>query len=383
MNTKKIINITLVGLVIAICLGLVPVIMEFKNQKMLVESRFQNPTTNQIPIEVINLPTPSPTPVSFPILTIDEILARSREQIPDQTLNLPQNEVTQIILIGDIMLGRSVNFNMHRKKDFSYPVANVAGRLKQADIVIANLEAPILSTCSLTTEGMKLCSDYQSLYTLYYAGIDIAQLANNHIWDSGQIGLDETIKWVEFQGLQVTGLDKAAIKAVRNIKFGFLSYNQISPTKEPIAKATVEKLPQDITQLQNEADVVIVSFHWGEEYRAQPNLEQRRLAKASIDAGADVVFGHHPHWVQGVQIYQGKPIFYSLGNFVFDQMWSKETREGLAVQLSFWQDQLVEVKLLPVFMNDIAQPDWQPVGIGNVTLGKIEKLSQSIPPITD
>jgi len=383
MNTKKIIKISVAGVLIAIGLALIPVSMELRKQSILAEIPSGKQNINQLPGNLANSPSPTPTPISFPLLTIDKILAISREQIPSQTINLPQNQITQIILVGDLMLGRSVNYNMHRKNDFAYPVAKVADRLKQADIVIANLEAPILADCSLNTEGMKLCSDFQSLYTLYYAGIDIAQLANNHIWDYGQSGLDETVKWVEFQGLQIIGLDKAAIKPVRNIKFGFLSYNQIYPTKEPTAKATPERLRQDITQLREQADVVIVSFHWGEEYKAQPNLEQKQLAKASIDSGADVVYGQHPHWVQGMQIYQGKPIFYSLGNFVFDQMWSKETREGLAVELSFWQDQLTEVKLLPVYMNDIAQPDWQPVGIGNVTLGKIEKISQALAPLKD
>jgi poly-gamma-glutamate synthesis protein (capsule biosynthesis protein) len=91
-----------------------------------------------------------------------------------------------------------------------------------------------------------------------------------------------------------------------------------------------------------------------------------------------LVWGHHPHVVQGIEVYQGTPIFYSLGNLVFDQMWSKETREGLVLEVYFWNDMLVEAKLLPVFMNDFAQPDWQATGVGSVVLGRVEKYSYGL-----
>ena len=162
------------------------------------------------------------------------------------------------------------------------------------------------------------------------------------------------------------------------MRFGFLGYNQIYPTPLEVSKADSEVLAQEISDLRQEADVVIVGFHWGLEYQARPTNEQRLLAKAAIDAGADLVWGQHPHWVQGMEIYQGKPIFYSLGNFVFDQMEAKETREGLVVELDFWKAKLVEAKLKPIFMNDFTQPSWQPVGIGNATIGKIERLSQEL-----
>ncbi len=379
MNVKKFIKPVIIGVILAVVLAMVPAGVELN--KALQPSRaddtdFSKSIPEQITTNQILPPTITPTP--FPELSVDKILAVSRNQIASQVTGLPQQQVIQVILVGDMMLGRAVNFNMHRKDDFGYPVAKVAEKLKQADLVIANLEAPILIDCPLTTEGMKLCTDYQSLYTLYFAGIDTVQLANNHVADYGQEGIKETQKWVEFQGLQSVGLGKAAIKEIRGIKVGVLAYSQVLPVAKGVETADPDLLQQEIAQLKQEADVVIVGFHWGNEYQAQPNGQQIQLAHAAIDSGADVVFGHHPHWIQGIEIYQGKPIFYSLGNFVFDQMWSRETREGLAVELNFWQQKLVEVRLLPTFMGDFSQPDWQPVGVGNVTLGRVEKLSQSL-----
>ena len=358
-------------MVLAVGLAVTPLAMEFYSGD---EVRLTELGGGMV--KAIEVPVATPTPVVVDELTVERILGWSRGLLESEVGNLSQNEVVQVLLGGDMMLGRAVNFNMHRKKDFAYPVAKIADRFKQADIAIVNLEAPILAECELTGEGMRLCSDPQSLFTLYSAGVDVVQLANNHIWDFGLEGLEETKKWVNFQGIDESGLGEAAIKEVRGIKFGFLGFNQIWPIKEPVQNATQEVLIQDISQLKSEADIVFVGFHWGSEYTNVASAEQISLARSAIDAGADVVWGQHPHWVQGMEIYQGKPIFYSLGNLVFDQMWSKETREGLVVELNFWQDKLVEARLLPVFMEDFSQPEWQPVGIGNVTLGKVERASK-------
>jgi len=360
------------GVVLAMCLAIVPVVMEFYGG----EPEKISPH-NEV-VEAFMVPAATPTPVVVSELTVEKILAWSRNLLESEIRDLPQDEVTQVMLGGDMMLGRAVNFNMHRKQDFGYPVAKIADKFKQADIAMVNLEAPILASCELTGEGMQLCSDFQSLYTLHFAGIDVVQLANNHILDYGLEGLEETKKWVNFQGIEETGLGEVAFKEVRGVRFGFLGFNQVWPMMDPVQNANEEDLIQEISKLKKEADVVIVGFHWGSEYTNIANGEQKNLARAAIIAGADLVWGQHPHWVQGVEIYEGKPIFYSLGNLVFDQMWSKETREGLVVELNFWKDHLVEARLLPVFMEDFSQPSWQVVGVGNVTLGKVEKISNSL-----
>ncbi len=103
------------------------------------------------------------------------------------------------------------------------------------------------------------------------------------------------------------------------------------------------------------ADIVIVSFHWGEEYTKTITSHQKELAHIAIESGADVVVGHHPHWVQEKEIYHDKPVYYSLGNFVFDQMWSEETRKGVLLKLVFNGRALVGEELLPILIFDFGQ----------------------------
>ena len=107
-----------------------------------------------------------------------------------------------------------------------------------------------------------------------------------------------------------------------------------------------------------QVNVLIVGMHWGVEYQNVALPGVKKLAGEMVELGADVVVGHHPHWVQDFETIEGKPVYYSLGNFVFDQMWSDETREGMAVKLVFEKDQLVSEKQMRVFMEEWAQPKW-------------------------
>ncbi len=319
---------------------------------------------------------PSPTP-SVSSLTVDQILSLSRQFTTPRIGQFPQNETTQIILTGDVMLGRGVNFNMFRLGDYTRPFSRVGDILRQADFTVINLESQVFPGCPLAGESLLLCGNGLAYSALQYAGIDVAQLANDHALDYGQSALELSRDWLAQSSIDSTGLGKAALRTVRDTKFGFLGYNQVG-SLPAVDTADPARLRQDISRLKTEVDVIVVGFHWGQEYQLQPTTAQISLAKAAVDAGADVIVGHHPHWVQGIQIYNGKPIFYSLGNFVSDQMESKETREGIAVKLNFWKNQLIEAQILPIFMNDFALPEWQPVGIGNSTLGKIERLSQTL-----
>jgi poly-gamma-glutamate synthesis protein (capsule biosynthesis protein) len=259
-----------IGVMSAIGLALIPVWIEFQwyddGKRFLGERAMK---AEEIPAII-------PARVETEELTVERILEWSRELLKSKTDDLPQNEITKIILGGDVMLGRAVNFNMHRKNNFGYPMEKIAERFKQADLALVNLEAPILTDCLLIGEGMKFCSNYQSLYTLFFAGIDAVQLANNHIWDYGDAGIEETQKWLEFQGIGYVGLGDPLVREVRGIKFGFLGYNQIFPIKEPVSTANERVLKQEIEELQLGVDVVIVGFHWGTEYQGQPSYVQRQ-----------------------------------------------------------------------------------------------------------
>ncbi len=117
--------------------------------------------------------------------------------------------------------------------------------------------------------------------------------------------------------------------------------------------------PIDLKNLENavknareNTDWVIISFHWGEEYRQQPTNRQKLLAYSTIDFGADIIIGHHPHIVQPLEYYKEKPIFYSIGNFLFDQLWSRETREGMVGKIIIEKDKIKEIQMIPIYIND-------------------------------
>jgi hypothetical protein len=124
----------------------------------------------------------------------------------------------------------------------------------------------------------------------------------------------------------------------------------------PFRQSELDKVAATVRQAKQNADVVIVYPHWGQEYTAKPNPDQVRVAHALIDAGADMIIATHPHWVQGAEIYKGRLIAYSLGNFVFDQTWSTETEQGAALELVFWGPRLVGASFVPVQIEDAHRP---------------------------
>jgi poly-gamma-glutamate synthesis protein (capsule biosynthesis protein) len=129
------------------------------------------------------------------------------------------------------------------------------------------------------------------------------------------------------------------------------------------------------------AQVVIVFPHWGTEYDPTPFAGQQNLAHAAIDAGADVVIGNHAHWAGAMEVYEGRPIWYALGNFVFDQTWSEPTMEGITLELTFHGPTLVQARMRPHIILDKAQPNFlDPAGDGKVVLGQIYDASRGMLP---
>ena len=129
------------------------------------------------------------------------------------------------------------------------------------------------------------------------------------------------------------------------------------------------------------ADIVIVFPHWGTEYRATPFAGQQKLARDIIDAGADMIIGNHAHWAAAMEVYEGKPIWYALGNFVFDQTWSEPTMEGITLELTFHGKDLVQARMRPHIILDKAQPNFlDPAGDGRVVMGQVFDASKGILP---
>lgn len=268
--------------------------------------------------------------------------------LPD--LIFPKSSSTlTIIFTGDVMLGRSVNTKIQQYSDLSWPFKNIASVLSAVDIVIINLESPFITGCQPTDTGMIFCADPKSIAGLKLAGVDYASLANNHINNQGQKGIDETISILIENGITPIGLGKPEFKTLKSIKLAVVSFSDLPQ----IDNVDVVK---QISDASKSADLVITTFHWGVEYQRNPTPRQVFLAHLAIDSGADIVVGHHPHWIQTEEIYQGKPIYYSLGNLVFDQMWSEETRLGEMLKVTYQDNKLIKKEVIPIKIFDYGQP---------------------------
>lgn len=253
------------------------------------------------------------------------------------------------------MLGRSVNTQMQKRKDFLWPFRKISTVLKGADLTIINLESPFNKSCPLTDSGMVFCAHPSSIDGLVYAGVDMANLANNHIGNQGKSGFEFTKSLLTSKNISPLGLGVPLFFEVKGVKLAFLGFSDITPVWNGVSSATPENIKSQISNAKMHADLVFATFHWGNEY-SRHSKRQEVLAHLAIDSGADVIVGHHPHWTQEFEQYHGKPIFYSLGNLVFDQMWSRETREGQILKLIFSENNLQSHELIPVKIYNYGQP---------------------------
>ncbi len=268
-------------------------------------------------------------------------LAGRMENLPPQpaaiSLARPETGVTpvpvRILALGDVMLGRNVRVLMDRNGS-AYPFRNLAGSFLGYDVILANLEGPVLRDAPRTPMGeMRFAFTPEAVAELRRAGVDAVSIANNHIQDQGAAGLFETRRLLAAADIASFGQSGPAgesapwLTAFGGRNFGFLAWNATGPSFDPDSAL---RLVSQTRRLNPDA-FLWISMHWGNEYEDVSSPGQRELARALVDAGADIVIGHHPHVVQEVEVYRGKPIFYSLGNFIFDQYFSQETQEGLGV----------------------------------------------------
>lgn len=261
-----------------------------------------------------------------------------------------------IIATGDIIPARSVNYQTVTRNDFSWPYRNVVSELKKGDIVFSNLESPLVKNCQKTMEGMVFCGDTKNVEGLVYAGIGIVSLANNHAGNYGTEGINQTRELLLQNNIMVTGLGKPAILMVKGKRIAFLGFNDIGVSTAGIVAAKPENIQEEVQFAKSQVDIVIVTFHWGTEYQALPDLRQRELGQTAIDAGADLVIGNHPHWIQPVEFYHNKLITYAHGNLVFDQEWSLKTKQGVIGKYQFYDNQLINIEYIPIQIEQYGQP---------------------------
>lgn len=318
---------------------------------LVTATRKYNPATAYKP-GVLN-PNPPTSNLEKNNLSMDSIF-----QYVDPTKDSKNNNLNEytIFATGDVIPARSVNAKMVCLKNFKLPFEKTANLLRNANAVFINLESPLIPNCQITDEGMKFCGDLRDVQGLTYGGVTIASIANNHMGNYGLDGIASTVNLLQENKIAVTGNRQPAVIIVKGKRLGFLGYNSIGSEEPGIAWADIPQVQMDIQNLKKQVDFVIVAFHWGVEYTAIPTKQQTELAHSAVDAGADLIIGNHPHWVQGVEIYKGKFITYAHGNFVFDQMWSEKTRQGVVGKYTFNNAGLIDVKFFPVIIDDYSQP---------------------------
>ena len=291
-----------------------------------------------------------------PILTYHQNSAKLEHQpLAPSTSYLVYNSyrpspTLTIVTTGDVMLGRTVNMQTISRRDFTWPWIKTVDVLKQADVTFINLEGPLIPDCPSSSQGIIFCGDTRHVQGLQFAGVDVANLANNHTSNYSQSGLNSTIQLLTEAGIKVTGVSGTTYLTVKGRKLAFLGYNAVGTSMSDT------QIASEIRQARTKSDLVIVAFHWGNEYTTEVTTKQQYLAHLAIDSGADLIVGNHPHWVQPTEYYKGKLIVYSHGNFIFDQMWSEETRKGIVGKFTFSNNKLSDAKFLPIQIDFFGQP---------------------------
>lgn len=285
----------------------------------------------------------------------------------------PMPQSVSLLFVGDIMLSRSVGALMLEQDDWFWPFRQIASVTAEADLAFANLETTVSNRGTASGCGFCFRADPRSLQGLAVAGFDVVSVANNHIWDYGADAFVDTLMHVRAMHIDPVGggsnLAEArapVIREVRGTRIAYLAYTDLLPLS---AGATLHtpgvnrydpvRMQEDIAAARQLADVVIVSFHTGDEYHLAHNAKQERIYHAAIDAGADLVVGHHPHVVQEVEHYRGGWIAYSLGNFIFDQNFSVATTHGLMLRVTLVDGHISDVASSSVTISPQYQPSLQ------------------------
>jgi poly-gamma-glutamate capsule biosynthesis protein CapA/YwtB (metallophosphatase superfamily) len=291
------------------------------------------------------------------------------------------SRIRTLLVTGDVIPARGVDYFATARHDFLWPFRRTADYTKNADVTYINLESPLFAGCKVDPgPSFTFCGDARFVDGLTLMGADVVNLANNHLTNYGAQGVALTDQLLHQHGMQTSGLGPVGVIDVRGIKFGFIGFNGVGRAIDKTA------LKAGIQRARQLADIVVVQFHWGKEYERQPMPDRGvptpddpvAIGHDAIDWGADIVIGNHPHWYQGIEIYHGKLITYAHGNFVFDQMWSEETREGVVGTYTFYGTQLVAATWKAYRIYDYGQPVFMNAKDDTTALQTMEAASDQL-----
>ena len=277
-----------------------------------------------------------------------------------------------VTVVGDVMLSRGV-------ADPTAALRPMSRRLRGADVTVGNLESTLSTNGSPTQGGDSFGGSPALLGPLRRAGFDALSLANNHTGDYGTGALLETVRMLRASpiapfgaGPNLAAASRPAIVEGGGTRFAFVGFNAIGETRRvtpatpgalsirmpprtgPLVSADLRHVERVVRRTARVADVVVVLPHWGTQYTHRPEPVQRVVSRALVRAGADLVVGGHPHWVQGVDLVRGVPVLHSLGNFVFDMDFMEQTMEGVVLETTWWGRELKAMRLVPYRMDPVS-----------------------------
>lgn len=287
----------------------------------------------------------------------------------------PQRQSINIMAVGDIFLGRGVKTKLVQAgNNYDHVFSEVTSLLQKGDIVFGNLEAPATNSTHALWDVKKggkyvLRNEPAAVQSLGKAGFNLISLANNHIMDYYARGLEDTIQELDKHNISFAGAGsnieearKGTIIECKGWKVGLLAYTDMAELyfkgdpqirfmadekNSGVAPRKLKYVLEDMERLRPQVDILLISLHWGIEESFEVTKAQVEFAHELIDAGADAILGHHPHQFQGIEMYKGKPILYSLGNFMFDQN-DPENQESFIMEMKLGEEGLEGLRAIPV-----------------------------------
>lgn len=280
--------------------------------------------------------------------------------------------------VGDITLGDHplcVGFGAYshfRVRETMFPFQKVLPVLQRSDLLFGNLECAhsVIGLKQGQLSSVQMRGDVRHISALAQAGFKVVNVANNHSTQHGPDAFFDTVKQLESHGIACCGVAtdaqathaKPAVLVVNGLTVGFLGYSlrprQYFDHVPPYAEGKAESMLQDVRTLRKQVHIVVVSMHWGEEFIQRPSPEEIKIAHLLVEEGADLIVGHHPHVLRGIERYGKGWIVYSLGNFICDMIWDETLRTGMIFECVITKDGVHDVhNVVVTYINDHYQPE--------------------------
>lgn len=294
------------------------------------------------------------------------------------------NTSIKISAAGDFTLGRDENYaysgsfvDEASKNGLPYFVEGIDQLFLEDDFTSVNLETTLTNSTDKADKTFRFKGDPEYAEILKLGGIDAVNLANNHMFDYLQKGYEDTKLALDTFNIGYFGYEDQFISSIKDVKIAALGYEGWQDTPD-----IREEIKKDIDGLREKGtQIVIIHFHWGDEKQYIPNVSQETLAKFTIDSGADLILGHHPHVIQGIEEYKGKFIVYSLGNFMFGGNRNPSDKDTFVFQQTFHiKDGILtdkkEINIIPYSISSVStRNNYQPVKLSGEESSRVmEKI---------